>query len=144
MIAKTGRGESGRCWGKAIQLGECVRSKAPKVDGPGSKWTVRKGIKWKVYKSGRSTKNEMERLQNACAVKKGWKWTVLKSLWEFKKDESGQTQNAWTVKKGWKWTVSIYARGGKMMNFDDLKRLDFNSSRSFISGRQELRTCSVE
>ena len=33
--------------------GEIVRSKAPKVDGPGSKWTVRKDIKWSVYESGR-------------------------------------------------------------------------------------------
>ena len=31
-----------------------------------------------------------------------------------------------------------------MMNFDDFKRLDFDSSRSFISGMKEHRACSVE
>ena len=35
---------------RTVQLGESGRSKAPKVDGPGFKWTVQNEIKWAVQK----------------------------------------------------------------------------------------------
>ena len=50
-------------------------------------------------------KDESGHTQNAWAVKKGWKWTVIKSVLEFRKNKSGRTQNAWAAKSGWKWTV---------------------------------------
>ena len=39
-------------------VGESGRFKAPKVDGPGLKWTVKNDIKWTVYESGRSKKRK--------------------------------------------------------------------------------------
>ena len=61
-----------------VKLVESGRSKAPKVEGPGSKWTVRKDIKLTVYErggpkpeSGQSTKNETGRLSKVKVIKKG-------------------------------------------------------------------------
>ena len=137
------RNESSREWSpKRVEVkvddpGE-KRSNWVKVDGPKpQKWTVRKGIKCKVYESGRSNTRKW-------TVHKEWNWTVPKCVCGQEGVKVDGPQNAWTVKKGWKWTVSIYARGRKMMNFDDFKRLDFDSSRSFISGMKEHRACSVE
>ena len=84
----------------SVQLGESGRSKAPKVDGLGLKWTVQNDIKWTVYESGRSEKRKW-------TIHKKWNWTALK--------------HAWVVKKGWKWTVLESAWVWENMKVDGLR-----------------------
>ena len=50
-------------------VGESGRSKAPKVDGPGLKWTVKNDIKWTVYESGLSTKVDGQKNESGRSTK---------------------------------------------------------------------------
>ena len=95
-------------------LGESGRSKAPKVDGPGLKWTVQNDIKWtaQITKVGGPQKWNWTAVKSAWVVKKGWKWTVLKSALVLKRDESGRSANV-----RW-WLKRMYVDGSNRLKMD--------------------------